>query len=141
MVVAPRHWLAQRRGNTLTFTAPSGERAGFIAYDERLRPLGSAIELVKADPPPSNFVPHRASPIEDVVTREGEYGAVVFRPKQVEQSQPDMKSSYAPMLREIVKFFQTKQPPVPNEETLELFAFMDAAQRSKEAGGKPVRLR
>jgi hypothetical protein len=70
-----------------------------------------------------------------------EYGAVVFRPKQVEQSQPDMKSSYAPMLREIVKFFQTKQPPVPNEETLELFAFMDAAQRSKEAGGKPVRLR
>lgn len=70
-----------------------------------------------------------------------EYGAVVFRPKQVEQSRPDMKSGYAPMLREIVKFFQTKQPPVPNEETLELFAFMDAAQRSKEAGGKPVRLR
>ncbi len=70
-----------------------------------------------------------------------EYGAVVFRPKQVEQSRPDMKAGYAPMLREIVKFFQTKQPPVPNEETLELFAFMDAAQRSKEAGGKPVRLR
>ena len=27
------------------------------------------------------------------------------------------------------------------EETLEMFAFMDAAQRSKEEGGKPMRLR
>jgi hypothetical protein len=45
------------------------------------------------------------------------------------------------MLREIVKFFETGKPPVPNEETLEIFAFMDAAQRSKEAGGKPMRLR
>ena len=39
---------------------------------------------------------------------------------------------------EIVKFFQTGKPPVANEETLEIFAFMDAAQRSKEQGGKPV---
>jgi hypothetical protein len=30
---------------------------------------------------------------------------------------------------------------VPHEETLELFAFMDAAQRSKESGGKPMKLR
>jgi hypothetical protein len=44
-------------------------------------------------------------------------------------------------LREIVKFFQTGVVPVPNEDTLEIFAFMDAAQRSKEAGGKPMRLR
>jgi hypothetical protein len=45
------------------------------------------------------------------------------------------------MLKDVVKFFQTGVPPVPNEETLELFAFMDAAQRSKEAGGQPVKLR
>ena len=42
---------------------------------------------------------------------------------------------------EIVKFFQTGKPPVSNAETLEIFAMMDAAQRSKEAGGKPMRLR
>jgi hypothetical protein len=42
---------------------------------------------------------------------------------------------------EIVKFFETRKPPVPNEETLEIFAFMDAAQRSKEQGGKAVALR
>jgi hypothetical protein len=42
---------------------------------------------------------------------------------------------------EIVKFFETGKPPVPNGETLEMFAFMDAAQRSKEQGGVTVALR
>ncbi len=68
------------------------------------------------------------------------YGAVVFRAKTVAQSRPDMKTSYVPMLRKIVEFFRTGRPPVPNEETLEIFAFMDAAQRSKEQGGATVPL-
>lgn len=71
----------------------------------------------------------------------GEYGAVVFRPKGIVQSPAKPKAGYAPLLVEIVKFFQTGIIPVPNDETLEIFAFMDAAQRSKEGGGKPVRLR
>ncbi|MBI1896974.1 MAG: Gfo/Idh/MocA family oxidoreductase [Acidobacteria bacterium] len=71
----------------------------------------------------------------------GEYGAVVFRAKQVVQSPPKARAGYAPLLREVVKFFQTGKPPVSNEETLEIFAFMDAAQRSREAGGKPMTLR
>ncbi len=71
----------------------------------------------------------------------GDYGAVVFRPKMTVQSPAKAGGGYPPLLREVVKFFQTKVPPVPNEETLEIFAFMDAAQRSKEAGGKPMRLR
>ena len=69
------------------------------------------------------------------------YGAVVYRPKQIVQSNPKAAAGYRTLLVEIVKFLQTKQPPVPNEETLEIFAFMDAAQRSKAEGGKPVRLR
>ena len=72
----------------------------------------------------------------------GKFGAVVFRPDQkVNQSDPKSVDSYRPLLVEIVKFFETKQPPFPNEETLEMFAFMDAAQRSKEAGGAPMKLR
>ncbi|MBI3682979.1 MAG: Gfo/Idh/MocA family oxidoreductase [Acidobacteria bacterium] len=71
----------------------------------------------------------------------GDYGVVVFRQKEILQSPPKLRSNYAPMLKEIVAFFQTRRPPVPNEETLEIFAFMDAAQRSKEGGGKPMRLR
>ena len=72
----------------------------------------------------------------------GSYGAVVFLPKdRVMQSPPDPKVDYQPLVREIVQFFATGKPPVSNEETLEIFAFMDAAQRSKQAGGTPVRLR
>ena len=47
---------------------------------------------------------------------------------------------YAPLLAEAVKFFQTKVAPVPIEETLELFAFMEAADESKRRGGDEVKL-
>jgi len=71
----------------------------------------------------------------------GDYGAVAFGEKDVRQSPPKPKFSYAALLVEVVKFFQTGKPPVPNEETLEIFAFLDAAQRSKDAGGVPMKLR
>ena len=70
----------------------------------------------------------------------GTYGAVVVRPKQVVESKPKTVEGYRPLLVEIIKFFETKQPPVPNDETLEIFAFMDAAQRSKAASGAPTKL-
>jgi GFO/IDH/MocA oxidoreductase family protein len=70
-----------------------------------------------------------------------DYGAIVTRPKSVEVIHPKQSGNYRPMLVEVVKFFQTGKTPVPNEETLELFAFMDAAQKSKEQGGKAVALR
>jgi len=71
----------------------------------------------------------------------GDFGAVGFTEKEVLQSPPKATFSYVPLVREIVRFFQTGQPPVPNEETLEIFAFLDAAQRSKESGGRPMQLR
>jgi predicted dehydrogenase len=70
-----------------------------------------------------------------------DYGAVVFRAKDVAQSPAHGKADYVPLVKEIVTFFQTGRTPVPNDVTLEMFAFMDAAQRSKEQGGRPVRLR
>ncbi|HWN95553.1 MAG TPA: Gfo/Idh/MocA family oxidoreductase [Methylomirabilota bacterium] len=48
--------------------------------------------------------------------------------------------SYAPLVREIMKFFQTGVAPVSPEETIELFAFMEAADESKRQGGKPVKI-
>ncbi len=47
---------------------------------------------------------------------------------------------YEPLVAEIIEFFQTKQAPIPAKETIELFAFMEAADESKRQGGKPVRL-
>jgi hypothetical protein len=72
------------------------------------------------------------------------YGAVAFKKGAKEQSftvAGEPRGGYAPLVVEIVKFFETGNPPVPNSETLEMFAFLDAAQRSKEAGGKPMPLR
>jgi hypothetical protein len=71
----------------------------------------------------------------------GTYGAVVFRKDGVQMSPSKPHTDYEGLVRQIVKFFETGKPPVPNADTLEIFAFMDAAQRSKEAGGKPMRLR
>jgi hypothetical protein len=74
----------------------------------------------------------------------GDYGAVVFRKNakgQSAESSMKVNDGYAPLVREIVQFFQTGKPPVSNEETLEIFAFLDAAQRSKESGGKPMLVR
>lgn len=48
--------------------------------------------------------------------------------------------SYAPLVREILRFFQTGVSPVTAEETLEMFAFMEAADESKRRGGAPVKL-
>ena len=72
----------------------------------------------------------------------GKFGAVVFRPdEKFAVSDPKATDGYRPLLVEIVKFFETKEPPFPNSITLEMFAFMDAAQRSREAGGAPMTLR
>lgn len=47
---------------------------------------------------------------------------------------------YAPLVREIIKFFQTGVAPVTPEETIEIFAFMEAADESKRQDGKPVQI-
>jgi len=72
-----------------------------------------------------------------------EYGAVIFR-KNAKGHDSEMKAVTAlprALDEELVKFFQTGVPPVANEDTLELMAFLDAAQRSKDAGGRPMPLR
>ena len=45
---------------------------------------------------------------------------------------------YAPLVAEAIKAFQTGVVPVKPEETIELFAFMEAADESKRRGGAEV---
>jgi hypothetical protein len=47
---------------------------------------------------------------------------------------------YQPLLVEIAKYFQTGILPVAPEETLEIYAFMEAADESKRQGGARVTL-
>ena len=48
---------------------------------------------------------------------------------------------YAPMVAEVVKFFETGIPPVRAEESLEIYAFMEAADESKRREGAVVSLK
>ena len=45
---------------------------------------------------------------------------------------------YKPMLEAICNFFLTKQVPFDPQETIEIFAFMEAADVSKAKGGMPI---
>jgi Oxidoreductase family, NAD-binding Rossmann fold len=65
-----------------------------------------------------------------------DYGATVFGSKGIAPSSG--YGGYEPLVVEIVKFFKTGKPPVSAEETIEIFAFMEAADESKRQGGKPV---
>lgn len=47
---------------------------------------------------------------------------------------------YRGLVVEIVQFFQTRKPPVSAEESLEIYAFMEAADESKRQGGAVVRV-
>jgi len=48
--------------------------------------------------------------------------------------------SYETLCREIGRFFKSGVPPVSPSETLEICAFMEAAEESLKRGGAPVRL-
>lgn len=70
--------------------------------------------------------------------REGKsgYGALVLGTKGIGLA--GEYEGYRPLVVEIVRFFKTGVPPVDIRETLELHAFMAAADESKRQGGKPV---
>ncbi len=49
-------------------------------------------------------------------------------------------SGYDNLLVQIIEFFRTGKVPVSPEETLEIYAFMEAADESKRTNGAPVSL-
>ncbi len=66
-------------------------------------------------------------------------GALVFGEKAVQAA--DMSGgSYKQLVEQICTFFRTGKPPVSSAETIEIFAFMEAADESKRQSGKPVTL-
>jgi hypothetical protein len=71
-------------------------------------------------------------------TRTGkhDYGGTVFT--QTGNVVLGPYAGYEPLLLDIVKYFETGIVPVQPEETLEILAFMEAADISKKLGGKSV---
>ena len=67
------------------------------------------------------------------------YGATIFGAKKITPA--GKYAGYGPLVDEIVKFFKTGKPGVPAAETIEMFAFMSAADVSKAKGGAVVSIR
>ena len=53
---------------------------------------------------------------------------------------PFSEATYKRLIGQIIQFFDSKVPPVSAAETLELFAFMQAADESRKNNGLPVSL-
>ncbi len=64
------------------------------------------------------------------------YGLTIIGAKGVATA--GEKHSYRGLITEVVKFFQTGISPVPLDTTIEILAFMEAADESKRRGGAPV---
>jgi predicted dehydrogenase len=66
------------------------------------------------------------------------YGGTAFGEKSV--ASLGKFDGYGPLLVEICKFYRTGEAPVSAEETIDLYAFMEAADESKRQGFVPVKI-
>ena len=66
------------------------------------------------------------------------YGGTAFGTTGIAEIGP--YEGYGMLVEEILRFFDTRVSPVPAEETIEIYAFMSAADESKRLGGQPVAL-
>lgn len=68
-----------------------------------------------------------------------DYGGTVFTDKGPVTVSPF--KGYEPLLMKVIDFFETGNSPVDEKETLEIYAFMEACDESKNKGGVPVELK
>lgn len=80
----------------------------------------------------------RVGTLQGIRNAASPHKVIVFGSKSVAEQKGS--GDYAPLVREIMAFFQTGKAPVTLEETLEIFAFMEAADESKRQGGAPVKI-
>jgi hypothetical protein len=77
----------------------------------------------------------RIGTFRDLRGGQADFKTIIYGKKSMATANP---SGYAPLLIEIVEFFKTGQPPVPSEETIEIYAFMSAADESEAQGGAAI---
>ena len=65
-----------------------------------------------------------------------DYGAIVFGERGIGEA--GKYDGYLPIVTAFCKFFQTGESPFDPQETIEIIAFIEAADESKRLGGLPV---
>ena len=81
---------------------------------------------------------HRIGTFRGIRTGAQDFGGTAFGEKAIAPIGP--WEGYRPLTVQIAEFFRTGKAPVSPEETLEIFAFMEAAEVSKQRGGASVSL-
>ncbi|HTI09759.1 MAG TPA: Gfo/Idh/MocA family oxidoreductase [Puia sp.] len=81
---------------------------------------------------------HRIGTFRGIRTGAQDFGGTAFGEKAIAPIGP--WEGYRPLTVQIAEFFRTGKAPVSPEETLEIFAFMEAAEVSKQRGGASVTL-
>lgn len=66
------------------------------------------------------------------------FGGTAFGEKGI--SSIGIFNGYRPLVVAIVEFFRSRKSPISEDETIEIYAFMEAADESKRQGGIPVNL-
>jgi hypothetical protein len=78
----------------------------------------------------------RVGTYRGIRNNKAEFGAVAFGSRAIVPTTTE--AGYEELCQEIGRFFRTGQAPVSVAETIELFAFMEAADESRRLGGVPV---
>ncbi len=68
-----------------------------------------------------------------------DYGGIAFGKTGIQHLGP--YAGYAPLVNTILRFFNTGEVPVSPDETLDILAFMEAADESKKRGGEWISLK
>jgi len=68
------------------------------------------------------------------------YGFSAFCQNRILHSQINTAYIYRELLKRVVEMFQTGKPPIDISESLEIVAFIEAALKSSQKGGEPVKL-
>ena len=79
----------------------------------------------------------RIGTIRGIRKGQADYGFTVFGIKGVVNRPVGTQYIYRELLKQVVKMFETKEPPIDLHETLEIVAFIEAAKRSADANGAP----
>ena len=78
----------------------------------------------------------RTGTVRGIRKGQGGFGGTVFAENSIVTL--DTFTGYRSLVVHIVEFFKSGKPPVPVEETIEIYAFMEAAMESRKSGGKRI---
>ena len=82
----------------------------------------------------------RVGTVRGIRRGKSDFGFTIYGQKQVLRSTVSTTFIYRELLKQIVEMFTTGQPPLPITETLEIIAFIEAANTSARSGGASISL-